>query len=110
MGMWQSFRGMDRNIWIRFIGESLNSITFMMLMPFLALYLKDRVDSLWQVGFVMAVSPLASVFGAMLGGRLADIYGRKPIMFISMFFNGLTLLGFIFFDGFLAYTILSFFF
>ncbi|AST03223.1 MFS transporter [Bacillus thuringiensis] len=26
---------MDRNVWIRFIGETLNGIAMMMLMPFL---------------------------------------------------------------------------
>jgi MFS family permease len=104
----KSYREMDRNIWIRFIGESINGITYMMLMPFLALYLKDKVDHLWQVGIVMATSPLAMVFGAMIGGRLADIYGRKPIMFISMLGNGITLMGFVFFDGFIAFILLSF--
>ncbi len=37
---WRELREMDRNVWIRFIGETLNGIAMMMLMPFFALYLK----------------------------------------------------------------------
>jgi MFS family permease len=106
----RAFKDMDRNIWIRFIGESINSIAFMMLMPFFALYLSEKVESLFLVGIVMAVSPIAAVFGSMIGGRLADIYGRKPIMIISMVGNGIVMLGFIKFDTFLAFLILSAFF
>ncbi|WP_044022400.1 MDR family MFS transporter [Bacillus sp. SG-1] len=98
---------MDRNVWIRFVGEAINGIAFMMLMPFFALYLKDKVDSLWLVGVVMAVAPVASVFGTLLGGKLADLYGRKPIMVISMLGNSIVMLGFVFFDTFIAFIFLS---
>jgi MFS family permease len=100
---------MDRNVWIRFIGESINGIAFMMLLPFLALYLKDRVDHIWEVGIVMGVSPLASVFGTMIGGRLADIYGRKPLMVFSMAGNAFVMLGFVWMDSFWAFVVLSLF-
>jgi MFS family permease len=100
-------KNMDRNVWIQFVGESMNSIALMMLMPFFALYLKDRVDSLTHVGIVMAISPLAAVVGSMIGGRLADIYGRKPLMLASMLGNGLVMLGYIFFDHFIAYFVLN---
>nr|WP_198949171.1 MFS transporter [Lottiidibacillus patelloidae] len=106
----RAYREMDRNIWIRFIGESINSIAFMMLMPFFALYLSDKVDSLFLVGIIMAVSPVAAVFGSFIGGRFADIYGRKPIMILSMVGNGIVMIGFVFYDSFLAFLILSAFF
>ncbi len=106
---WDAYRGMDRNVWIRFIGESMNGIAFMMLMPFFALYLHEQVP-MWQVGIVMATSPLAGVFGSMVGGRLADIYGRKPIMVLSMIGNGFVMIGFILFDGFVPFIIISAFF
>jgi predicted MFS family arabinose efflux permease len=92
----QAIRNMDRNIWIRFIGESINGIAMMMLMPFFALYMSDKVDHFWQVGVVMAMGPIAGVLGSLIGGKLADQYGRKPIMIVSMVGNGLVMLGFIF--------------
>ena len=106
---WRELRAMDRNIWIRFIGETLNGIAMMMLMPFFALYLKDKVDSLLEVGVIMALSPIAASFGSLLGGRIADIYGRKPIMIFSMVSNALFMLGFLFIEGFISYAILSIF-
>ncbi|WP_261134132.1 MFS transporter [Bacillus sp. Marseille-Q3570] len=106
---WRAYREMDRNVWIRFIGESINGIAFMMLLPFLALYLKDRVDHVWEVGIVMGVSPLASVIGTMIGGRLADIYGRKPLMVGSMAGNAVVMLGFVWLDDFWSFVILSLF-
>ncbi|GAB6432877.1 MFS transporter [Bacillus luti] len=106
---WQELRAMDRNVWIRFVGETLNGIAMMMLMPFFALYLKDKVDSLLQVGVIMALSPIAASFGAIIGGRIADIYGRKPIMIFSMVSNALLMLGFLFIEGFIPYAILSVF-
>lgn len=106
---WRELRAMDRNVWIRFIGETLNGIAMMMLMPFFALYLKDKVDSLLQVGIIMALSPIAASFGSLIGGRIADIYGRKPIMIFSMASNALLMLGFLFIEGFIPYAILSIF-
>ncbi|QWH15864.1 MFS transporter [Bacillus mycoides] len=106
---WRELRAMDRNVWIRFIGETLNGIAMMMLMPFFALYLKDKVDSLLQVGIIMALSPIAASFGSIIGGRIADIYGRKPIMIFSMASNALLMLGFLFIEGFIPYAILSIF-
>ncbi|UOY91551.1 MFS transporter [Ectobacillus sp. JY-23] len=100
-------KAMDRNVWIRFLGETLNGIAFMMLMPFFALYLKDKVDSLVQVGIVMALSPIAASIGSIIGGRIADLYGRKPIMIFSMVSNGIVMLGFLFFDSFMMYAVLS---
>lgn len=106
---WRELREMDRNVWIRFIGETLNGIAMMMLMPFFALYLKDKVDSLLQVGVIMALSPIAASFGSIIGGRIADLYGRKPIMIFSMASNAVLMLGFLFIEGFIPYAILSVF-
>ncbi|PGQ40530.1 MFS transporter, partial [Bacillus thuringiensis] len=95
---WKELKGMDLNVWIRFIGEALNGIAMMMLMPFFALYLKDKVDSLLEVGIIIALSPIAASFGSLIGGHIADTYGRKPTMVLSMASNGLLMLVFLFID------------
>jgi len=104
---WKELKGMDLNVWIRFIGEALNGIAMMMLMPFFALYLKDKVDSLLEVGIIIALSPIAASFGSLIGGHIADTYGRKPTMVLSMASNGLLMLVFLFIDSFIGYAILS---
>ena len=37
---------------------------------FFALYLKDKVDSLLEVGVIMTLSPIAASFGSLIGGEL----------------------------------------
>lgn len=105
--MISDLRQMDRNVWIRFIGETLNGIAFMMLNPFFALYLEDKVGSLFLVGIIMAIAPIVAIFGSMLGGKLADTYGRKPVMVLSMLLNGIVLLGFLWAEDFWGCLILS---
>ncbi|WP_239673140.1 MDR family MFS transporter [Mangrovibacillus cuniculi] len=107
MNSFRQLKDLDRNVWIRFFGEAINGIAFMMLMPFFALYLKDRVDSLFLVGLVIAVAPIASVVGTMVGGRLADQYGRKPVMVWSMIGNAIVMSLFIVIDSLIGYIILS---
>ncbi|QPA32506.1 MFS transporter [Thermaerobacillus caldiproteolyticus] len=85
-----------------------NSITFAMLMPFLAIYMNEKMETAWQVGVVMSLSPLAMIIGSFLGGRISDSIGRKPVMVLSMVGNGLFLFGYVIFDHFLAYCFISF--
>ncbi|GAJ45651.1 MFS transporter [Parageobacillus thermoglucosidasius] len=79
-----------------------------MLMPFLAIYINERVETAWQVGLVMSLSPLAMIIGSFVVGRISDLIGRKPVMALSMIGNGLFLLGYIIFDHFFAYCFISF--
>ena len=67
---------MDRNL---FTGAS-----FSIVMPFMALYIEelgvkgDMVE--WYAGLSVAISALASALVSPVWGRLADRYGRKPMM------------------------------
>jgi MFS family permease len=107
MEFFKKLRGMDRNVWIRVIGETITSSAMMMLMPFFALYLEGKVDSMLKVGFIMSISPIASLFGSMAGGRLADIYGRKRMMVFSTLGTSIILVSFALVDGYTAFLILS---
>lgn len=106
--VFSKFPRFDRSIWIRFIGEMVNSITFAMLMPFLAIYMNEKMETAWQVGVVMSLSPLAMIIGSFVGGRISDSIGRKPVKVLSMVGNGLFLFGYVIFDHFLAYCFISF--
>jgi len=107
MNFFKKLKGMDRNVWIRVIGETITSSAMMMLMPFFALYLEGKVDSMLKVGFIMSISPIASLFGSMAGGRLADLYGRKRMMVFSTLGTSLILVSFALAEGYTAFLILS---
>ncbi|WP_088071288.1 MDR family MFS transporter [Gottfriedia luciferensis] len=107
MNFFKKLKGMDRNVWIRVIGETITSSAMMMLMPFFALYLEGKVDSMLKVGFIMSISPIASLFGSMIGGRLADLYGRKRMMVFSTLGTSIILVLFSLVEGYTAFLILS---
>jgi len=60
-----------------------------LLYPFFALYITNRfgVDMI-QVGFLFAVFAVGSIFGGMIGGALADKYGRRAMLLIGLVVSG----------------------
>jgi MFS family permease len=105
--LFQDLKSLDRTIWIRFIGETMTSTAFQMMLPFFALYLKGKGNSMVDVGLIMATAPVAAAFGSMVGGRLADRIGRKALMILSHTGLGFTLLGFLLAENFLSFAVLS---
>ena len=59
------------------------------LMPFIAI--SYGLNSFF-VGVLLAAYPIGQVFGTPILGRLSDRYGRKPILFISVFGTFVSLL------------------
>lgn len=105
--MFQTLKRLDRNIWIRFFGETITGIMMFMIAPFLVLYYSDKLDSYVQVGIIMATGPIMALIGSILGGRLADLYGRKPIMMIAILGDATALVGFAFADTFWPLLLLN---
>ncbi|MGT2685904.1 multidrug efflux MFS transporter [Streptococcus porcinus] len=66
------------------LGTFFTGASFSLVMPFMALFVEDlgvaknRVE--WYAGLAVAISALASAIFAPVWGRLADRYGRKPMM------------------------------
>lgn len=98
--MFNALKQLDRNIWIRFVGETITGIMMFMIAPFLVLYYADRLDSYFLVGVIMATGPIMSLVGAVLGGHFADKFGRKPLMVLSIIGDVIALIGFSFADSF----------
>ncbi|MGA9467377.1 MAG: MFS transporter [Exiguobacterium marinum] len=105
--MFKTLKRLDRNIWIRFLGETITGIMMFMIAPFLVLYYSDQLESYLQVGIIMATGPIMALLGSMIGGRLADLYGRKPIMMIAIIGDALALVGFAFADSFWPLLLLN---
>ncbi|UVF03654.1 multidrug efflux MFS transporter [Streptococcus equinus] len=66
------------------LGNFFTAASFSLVMPFMALYVeelgapKNKVE--WYAGLAVSLSALASALIAPVWGRLADRYGRKPMM------------------------------
>lgn len=66
-----------------------------MVFPFLTLYLSQRLNlSLTIVGAVLSLWSASALVGQIAGGSLADRFGRKPLMAISLGLNAIGILAF----------------
>lgn len=61
-------------------------IGFGLIMPFLPIYARDFGASRTEIGLMLGLFSIVKIFVAPLGGKAADMYGRKPIMVWGMFF------------------------
>ncbi|OLZ70909.1 MFS transporter [Streptomyces sp. IMTB 2501] len=77
--MLSTFSGLPRTAWIVFAGTIVNRLGFMVT-PFLVYYLGSRGISTSQVPYVLGALGAGNLVGPMLGGFLADRWGRRPTM------------------------------
>ncbi|MCZ0755009.1 MDR family MFS transporter [Anoxybacillus sp. J5B_2022] len=80
-------RQWDRNLKIRLFGEALFNITFWMFFPFMAIYFTEAFGK-EKTGLLLIVSQLFSVVASLIGGYLADQFGRKRMMVLAAYSQG----------------------
>jgi MFS family permease len=79
-----SLRALPRPVWILFFGTFLNKFgTF--VVPFLTLYLAREGYSLTEVGIAIGAYGVGHLVASLLGGHLADTFGRRKTIVASMF-------------------------
>jgi MFS transporter, DHA1 family, multidrug resistance protein B len=86
-------RDWDQNLKVRLFGEALMNITFWMFFPFLTIYFAESFGK-GKAGFLLIFSQVFSVFANLLGGYTADRFGRKRMMVLSAFGQGIAFLVF----------------
>jgi len=60
-----------------------------LLMPFFAIYITSRFGvGMTQVGFLFTIFSAGNIFGGMIGGALADKYGRRSMLLIGLMVSG----------------------
>ncbi|CCO74920.1 efflux pump [Streptococcus agalactiae] len=73
-----------QNLKVAWLGNFFTGASFSLVMPFMVLYVEqlgapsNKVE--WYAGLSVSLSALSSALVAPLWGRLADKYGRKPMM------------------------------
>ncbi len=76
--------------------------------PFSVIYFHNVLGiSLSLVGVGLAALAASSVVAGFVSGPLADRYGRKPVMLVSLSGAALTFLGFSIVEGFIGYLAVS---
>src|SRR5262245_52721021 len=79
-----SLRALPRPVWILFFGTFLNKFgTF--VVPFLTLYLTREGYPLTDAGIAISAYGVGHLVASLLGGHLADTFGRRKTIALSMF-------------------------
>ena len=87
----ENLRALPRGAWILFFGTFLNKFgTF--VVPFLAIYLTRLGYSADQAGLAIAAYGVGALGACLVGGRLADRFGRRQTIVLSMFSAALAML------------------
>jgi len=77
---------MPAQFWLLMGGGLLSSTGGAMVWPFLSSYLKGRLDvPLTTVTLLLTLHSVSGILFSFLGGMLADRFGRKGIMVVSLF-------------------------
>jgi MFS family permease len=83
-----------RHFWVLIGALFIDRVGGALIFPFLALYITSKFNvGMTQVGGIFAIHSISSFFGNMVGGALADKFGRRSILIIGLVFSALISLG-----------------
>src|SRR5258706_11842526 len=87
----QNLRALPRGAWILFLGTFLNKFgTF--VLPFLAIYMTGLGYSASESGLAIGAYGIGTLAACLLGGHLADRFGRRKTIVLSMFSAALAMI------------------
>src|SRR5574339_83782 len=69
----------------------IDSLGSTLLFPFFALYITQRFGvGMTQAGILLGMSSLFGLVGSVVGGALADRFGRRKLILFGLVFSGLS--------------------
>lgn len=75
---------MNRNFWIIALISLVNSLSLTILIPIIYLYGRQFGLNDFQTSFLFAIYSISQFFATPVIGKLADRFGRKPLLIISL--------------------------
>ena len=79
------YRGFDRRMWVLFWSMLIDGVGYSLISPYILLFLKQDLGvSMALGGLVLTIAGVIGAGGNMVGGLLADRYGRRGVMIVSM--------------------------
>jgi MFS family permease len=84
-------KALPRPAWILFAGTFLNKFGSFVV-PFLALYLTRRGFTTRDAGVAIGAYGVGQLLASLFGGHLADTYGRRKTIVLSMFSAGVAMM------------------
>lgn len=96
-----------RQFWLLFWGLTISTIGSSMIWPFLMIYVSERLNlPLTLVASLMTLNAGMGLLSSFFAGPIIDRAGRKWVMAISLFANGLVYLGLSRADSLAAFAVL----
>ena len=88
----EDVRRFDRSVYVVAVGQLINVFGVGVVYPFATLYFYRTIGIPFSlVGLGLLANNVATAVGTIVGGTLADRYGRKPVMVASMGTSAFTL-------------------
>ena len=82
-----------RTFWVVVVVSFIDRLGGNILWPFFTLYITGRFEvGMTQAGLVLGTLSIFGLFGNMIGGGLADKFGRKSIILVGLVFSALSTL------------------
>jgi len=81
------YKNLPRSIYVLFFARTINSLG-VFVYPFMTLFLTQKLGmSPGRAGFIIMLTGLAAAPGSLLGGKLADHFGRKRLLVAAEFIS-----------------------
>jgi MFS family permease len=90
-GLKKTYNEYPRLFWIVVGTMFIDSLGSTLLFPFFALYITQKFGvGMTQAGILLGMSSLFGLIGSIIGGALADRFGRRKLILIGLVFSALS--------------------
>ena len=103
----QAIAAYPRQFWLLFGGMLISASGSSMVWPFLTIYMRQQLDiSLTAVGLLLSLNSGARLVTTFLAGPVADRFGRKGVMLVSLLASSATYAGMALADSLVPWVLL----